>query len=46
VKDLHLGERLLSQTTAEKFDETMFTTKCSNSLVVLFMQIKEQFALE
>jgi len=37
---------LLSQTPDEKFGETMFTTECSNTLVALFMQIKEQFALE
>jgi len=48
VRDLHLGEWLLSQTPAEEFDETKFTTECSNSLVALFnfMQIKKQFALE
>jgi len=45
VKDLHLHEWLLSQTPAEEFDETKFTTECSNFLVAL-MQIKKQFALE
>jgi len=28
--------KLLSQTPAEEFDETMFTTEWSNSLVALF----------
>jgi len=47
AKDLHSGERSLSQTPTEEFDETKFTTEsCSNSLVALFMQIKKQFALE
>jgi len=46
VKDLHLREWLLSHTPAEEFDETNFATACSNSLVVVFMQIKKQFALE
>ena len=46
VKDLHLGEWLLSQTPAEELDETKFTTGCSNSLGALFMQIKRQFALK
>jgi len=45
VKDLHLEERLSSQTSAEEFSETVFTTECSNSLVALFMQIKKQFGL-
>jgi len=36
VKDLHLGEWLLSQTPAEKLDETKFTTECSNSLADLW----------
>ena len=40
MKDLHLREWLLSQTPVEEFDETKFTTECSNSLVALFMQIK------
>ena len=46
MKDLHLGEWLLSQTPAEELDETKFTTGCSNSLGALFMQIKRQFALK
>jgi len=46
VKDLHLVERLFLQTPAEEFDEIMFTTESSNSLVALFMQIKKHFALE
>jgi len=46
VKDLHLGEWLLSHMPAEEFDETKFTTECPNSLVSLFMQIKKQFALD
>ena len=46
VKDLHLGQRSFSQMPAEEFDEIMFTTESSNSLVALFMQIKKQFALE
>jgi len=44
VKDLR--EWLLSHTLAAEFDETKFTTECSNSLVALFMQIKKQFAME
>jgi len=39
VKGLDLSQWLLSQTPAEEFDETKFTTECSNSLVALFMQI-------
>jgi len=31
VKDLHLGEWLLSQTPAEELDEIKFTTECSIS---------------
>jgi len=43
VKDLHLGEWLLSQTPAEELDEIKFTTECSISLGALLMQIKKQF---
>jgi len=43
VKDLHLCKWLLSQSPAEEFVETKFTTECSNSLVALTMQIKKQF---
>jgi len=48
MKDLHLGEQLSSQTPAEEFGQTMFTTECSISLVALcyFIEIKKQFALE
>ena len=46
VKDLLLGEWLLSQTPAEELDEKKFTTECSKYLGALFMQIKKQFALE
>jgi len=46
VKNLHLGEWLLSQAPAEELGETKFTTECSNCLGSLFMQIKRQFALE
>jgi len=46
VKDLLLGEWLLSQTPAEELDEKKLTTECSKYLGALFMQIKKQFALE
>jgi len=42
VKDLDWGQWLLSQTPAEEFDETKFTTACSNSLIALFVHIKKQ----
>jgi len=45
VKSVHLVEQLLSQTPAEKFDETLFTIECSNSLFALFMQIKKTISI-